>query len=99
MKSEIVVEGTVWFDVSSNNVPCPLRYYHSFLIHGVSTMGINTPLIQSGIEFHGKAYGFIPGKFTARVDMKEKNVKFEAQPCQQENDLLHIRYILKVNII
>ncbi|RXN00829.1 Vitellogenin [Acipenser ruthenus] len=63
----------------------------SVAIHTVAVMGINTHLIQAGVELRAKARMAIPGKFTARIDMKEQNFKLEALPCQQEEDLLSLR--------
>ncbi|KAJ1171286.1 hypothetical protein NDU88_003149 [Pleurodeles waltl] len=59
--------------------------------HTVATMGINTHLIQAGIEFHAKVRANAPMKFTAKIDMKAKNMKIETTPCQQENELLVTR--------
>ncbi|MEE6494638.1 hypothetical protein FKM82_001823 [Ascaphus truei] len=62
----------------------------SVSIHTMATMGINTHLIQSGIEFHAKVRTNLAAKFTAHLNIKEKNFKIETSPCQQENDLLVI---------
>ncbi|KAJ1171299.1 hypothetical protein NDU88_003162 [Pleurodeles waltl] len=64
----------------------------SIFKHTVATMGINTHLIQAGIEFHAKVHANAPMKFTAKIDMKACNFKVETTPCQQENELLVTRY-------
>ncbi|XP_078501766.1 vitellogenin-A2-like isoform X2 [Lissotriton helveticus] len=63
----------------------------SISMHTVATMGINTHLIQAGIEFHAKLHTLVPLQFTAKIDLKAKNVKFETTPCQQENEIFVTR--------
>lgn len=63
----------------------------SVSMHTVATMGINTHLIQAGIEFHAKLHTLVPLKFTAKIDLKAKNMKVETTPCQQENELFVTR--------
>ncbi|KAJ1171302.1 hypothetical protein NDU88_003165 [Pleurodeles waltl] len=60
-------------------------------MYTVATMGINTHLIQAGIEFHATLHTLVPLKFTAKIDLKDKNIKVETTPCQQENNLLVTR--------
>lgn len=69
-------------------------YYvsHSALVHVVATMGVNTPLMQHGLEFHGKGLVNTPLKVDVIVNLKENNIKIESQPPQQEQDLIQIRY-------
>eukprot|EP00079_Xenopus_tropicalis_P024363 XP_012816966.2 PREDICTED: vitellogenin-A2-like [Xenopus tropicalis] len=55
-------------------------------------MGVNTPVIQSGLEYHGKFRLQAPAKLTAKLDMHEKNFKIETPPCQREVELLTARH-------
>uniref|UniRef100_UPI00398E4E1B vitellogenin-like n=1 Tax=Pristiophorus japonicus TaxID=55135 RepID=UPI00398E4E1B len=54
-------------------------------------MGINTPLIQTGVEVQLKTSTVIPVNFTAKVNLKKRNVKIETPPGQQENQLFSAR--------
>ncbi|XP_073401018.1 vitellogenin-A2-like isoform X2 [Dendrobates tinctorius] len=57
----------------------------------VASMGVNTPLVQSGIEFQAKIQAVTPLKSSIRFNPKDQNIKIETQPIQQENDLVTVR--------
>ncbi|XP_059841200.1 vitellogenin-like [Hypanus sabinus] len=50
-------------------------------------MGINSPMIQTGVEVQLKTSTVIPLNFTARISYKKRNIKIESPPLQQENQL------------
>lgn len=64
----------------------------SIYTHTVAMMGINTQYFQSGLEFHAKFRANIPMKFYARINIKDKSLKFETTPCHQETELVTARY-------
>ncbi|XP_069795472.1 vitellogenin-like [Narcine bancroftii] len=53
----------------------------------VGIMGINSALIQTGVEVQLKTSTVLPVNFTARLSGKERNVKIESPPWQQETQL------------
>ncbi|EMP27370.1 Vitellogenin-2 [Chelonia mydas] len=63
----------------------------SIYTHTVAMMGINTQYFQSGLEFHAKFRANIPMKFYARINIKDKSLKFETTPCHQETELVTAR--------
>ncbi|XP_056352955.1 vitellogenin-2-like [Oenanthe melanoleuca] len=64
----------------------PKAYFHM-----IAMMGINTQYFQSGFEFHAEFSANTTMKFDARINMKEKNLKIETLPCQQEVELAAVR--------
>uniref|UniRef100_A0A4W3HZQ6 Vitellogenin-like n=1 Tax=Callorhinchus milii TaxID=7868 RepID=A0A4W3HZQ6_CALMI len=54
-------------------------------------LGINTQLIQTGVEMQVKTRTIIPLDFTAKVNLKDKNINFETSPLQQEDYLFSAR--------
>uniref|UniRef100_M3XL36 Vitellogenin 5 n=1 Tax=Latimeria chalumnae TaxID=7897 RepID=M3XL36_LATCH len=60
-------------------------------IHNIVVMGVNTQLIQTGIEVHGKVCMTTPLKFTAKIDMPERSLKLETAPSQQETEMVVLR--------
>ncbi|MGH0180953.1 UNVERIFIED_CONTAM: hypothetical protein FKN15_005211 [Acipenser sinensis] len=62
----------------------------SIAMHTIAVMGINTHVIQTGVELHVKARTTVPMKFTAKIDLKEKNFKIESEPCQQETEVMSL---------
>ncbi|NXJ74285.1 VIT1 protein, partial [Trogon melanurus] len=54
-------------------------------------MGINTRMIQAGLEAHTKINAHVPVNVVATVQMKEKNVKIEIPPCKDETDIITVR--------
>ncbi|MGH0139051.1 UNVERIFIED_CONTAM: hypothetical protein FKN15_070978 [Acipenser sinensis] len=62
----------------------------SIAMHTIAVMGINTHVIQTGVELHVKARTTVPMKFTAKIDLKEKNFRIESEPCQQETEVLSL---------
>ncbi|XP_072130902.1 vitellogenin-like [Mobula birostris] len=53
-------------------------------------MGINSPMIQTGVEVQLKTSTVIPLNFTARISYKKRNIKIESPPLQQENQLFSV---------
>lgn len=58
----------------------------------IAMMGINTQYFQSGLEFHAEFSANTTMKFDAKINMKEKNLKIETPPCNQEVELAAVRY-------
>ncbi|KAM4654917.1 vitellogenin-1-like [Amazona ochrocephala] len=54
-------------------------------------MGINTRIIQAGLEAHTKINAHVPVNVVATVQMKEKNIKIEIPPCKDETNIITIR--------
>ncbi|GCB60603.1 hypothetical protein scyTo_0003971 [Scyliorhinus torazame] len=67
------------------------KIYKSSVKDVIAVMGINTPLIQTGVEVQLKTSAVIPVNFTARVNLKKSNVKIERLPWQQEDQLFSAR--------
>uniref|UniRef100_A0A8C4VEH5 Phosvitin n=1 Tax=Falco tinnunculus TaxID=100819 RepID=A0A8C4VEH5_FALTI len=65
----------------------PKAYFHV-----IAMMGINTQYFQSGLEFHAEFSANTTMNFDARINMKEKNLKMEMLPCDQEVELAAVRY-------
>uniref|UniRef100_A0A452HEU5 Uncharacterized protein n=1 Tax=Gopherus agassizii TaxID=38772 RepID=A0A452HEU5_9SAUR len=64
----------------------------SIYFNTVAMMGINTEYFQSSIEIHAKLRVQAPLKFDAKIDMKEKSLKFGTTPCQQETEIVMGRH-------
>ncbi|NXN12818.1 VIT2 protein, partial [Indicator maculatus] len=64
----------------------PKAYFHM-----IAMMGINTQYFQSGLEFHAEFSANTTMKFDAKINIKEKNLKIEALPCNQEVELIAVR--------
>uniref|UniRef100_A0A4W3HSQ8 Vitellogenin-like n=1 Tax=Callorhinchus milii TaxID=7868 RepID=A0A4W3HSQ8_CALMI len=60
-------------------------------------LGINTQLIQTGVEMQVKTRTIIPLDFTAKVNLKDKNINFETSPLQQEDYLFSARFSCSKN--
>ncbi|XP_067845924.1 vitellogenin-like [Heptranchias perlo] len=54
----------------------------------VAFMGVNSPLIQSGLELHTNVRLTIPVDVTAKITLKEGNFKIDSAPPEQENRVL-----------
>ncbi|XP_075280175.1 vitellogenin-1-like [Opisthocomus hoazin] len=54
-------------------------------------MGINTNMIQAGLESHTKMNAHVPLNVVATVHMKEKNVRLEIPPCKDETNVITVR--------
>ncbi|KAM6128684.1 LOW QUALITY PROTEIN: vitellogenin-1-like [Phoenicopterus ruber ruber] len=54
-------------------------------------MGINTHMIQAGLEAHTKMNAHVPVNVVATVHMKEKNIKIEIPPCKDETNVITVR--------
>ncbi|NWY52270.1 VIT1 protein, partial [Chionis minor] len=54
-------------------------------------MGINTHMIQAGLEAHTKLNAHVPVNVVATVHMKEKSVKIEIPPCKDETNIITAR--------
>ncbi|NXN29549.1 VIT1 protein, partial [Nycticryphes semicollaris] len=54
-------------------------------------MGINTHIIQTGLEAHTKMNAHVPMNVVANAHMKEKNIKIEIPPCKDETNILTVR--------
>lgn len=54
-------------------------------------MGINTQMVQAGLEAHTKMNAHVPVNVVATVHMKEKNIKIEIPPCKDETNIFSVR--------
>ncbi|XP_065698496.2 vitellogenin-1-like [Patagioenas fasciata] len=54
-------------------------------------MGINTQMVQAGLETHTKMNAHVPVNVVATVHMKEKNIKIEIPPCKDETNIFSVR--------
>ncbi|XP_010153807.1 PREDICTED: LOW QUALITY PROTEIN: vitellogenin-1-like [Eurypyga helias] len=54
-------------------------------------MGINTHMLQAGLEAHTKMNAHVPVNVVATVHMKEKNIKIEIPPCKDETNIITVR--------
>lgn len=54
-------------------------------------MGINTHLIQAGLEAQTEVNAYVPVNVVATVNMKEKNIKIEIPPCKDETNVITAR--------
>ncbi|PKU44577.1 vitellogenin-1-like [Limosa lapponica baueri] len=54
-------------------------------------MGINTHIIQAGLEAHTKMNAHVPVNVVATAHMKEKNIKIEIPPCKDETNIIAVR--------
>lgn len=57
-------------------------------------IGINTNMIQAGLEAHTKINAHVPVNVIATVQMKEKSIKAEIPPCKEETNLFTVRYVI-----
>lgn len=55
-------------------------------------MGVNTEYFQHAVEIQGKVLTRVPVKFDAKIDMKQKNIKVETNPCREETEIVVGRY-------
>uniref|UniRef100_A0A8D0EGI4 Phosvitin n=1 Tax=Strix occidentalis caurina TaxID=311401 RepID=A0A8D0EGI4_STROC len=54
-------------------------------------MGINTHMVQAGLEAHIEVNAHVPVNVVATVHMKEKNIKVEIPPCKDETNIITVR--------
>ncbi|NXB47935.1 VIT2 protein, partial [Leucopsar rothschildi] len=60
----------------------------SLYIQKFATMGVNTEYFQQAVEIQGKVLTRVPVKFDAKIDMKQKNIKIETNPCHEETEIV-----------
>ncbi|NWH74643.1 VIT2 protein, partial [Piaya cayana] len=60
----------------------------SLYVHTVATMGVSTESFQHAVEIEGKVLTRVPIKFEAKIDVKEKNIKVETNPCREETEIV-----------
>ncbi|NWR93798.1 VIT2 protein, partial [Furnarius figulus] len=60
----------------------------SLYIQKVATMGVNTEYFQQAVEIQGKVLARLPVKFDAKIDVKQKNIKIETNPCHEETEIV-----------
>ncbi|XP_072366475.1 vitellogenin 3, phosvitinless isoform X2 [Scyliorhinus torazame] len=75
----------------NTSIETDVQFTSSSVKDVIAVMGINTPLIQTGVEVQLKTSAVIPVNFTARVNLKKSNVKIERLPWQQEDQLFSAR--------
>lgn len=69
----------------------PLFYLFSIAKEMTFVMGINTHMVQAGLEAHTKMNAHVPVNVIATVHMKEKNIKIEIPPCKDETNIITVR--------
>ncbi|XP_062467267.1 vitellogenin-1-like [Pezoporus occidentalis] len=57
----------------------------------IFVMGINTYIVQAGLEAHTKINAHVPVNVVATVQMKEKYIKIEIPPCKDETNIITLR--------
>lgn len=57
----------------------------------IFVMGINTRLVQAGLEAHAKVNVNLPLNVAATIHIKEKSFKFEIPPVNQETNVITLR--------
>ncbi|XP_064284516.1 vitellogenin-2-like [Passer domesticus] len=60
----------------------------SLYIQKFATMGVNTEYFQQAVEIQGKVLTRVPIKFEAKIDLKQKNIKIETNPCREETEIV-----------
>ncbi|XP_053326328.1 vitellogenin-1-like [Spea bombifrons] len=74
-----------------SNVRLQLSSSVSLAKNIIFTMGVNTDLIQSGLEIHGKVNIFFPANIAAEFDVNQKKFKLDIIPSAQENEVVSLR--------
>ncbi|XP_041339193.1 vitellogenin-1-like [Pyrgilauda ruficollis] len=54
-------------------------------------MGINTHIVQAGLEARTKMNAHVPVNVVAAIQMKERSIKIEIPPCKDETNVITIR--------
>ncbi|NXD06927.1 VIT1 protein, partial [Nothocercus nigrocapillus] len=54
-------------------------------------IGINTQMIQAGLEAHTKMNVHVPVNVVATINMKEKSIKVEIPACKEETNIITLR--------
>ncbi|XP_078418018.1 vitellogenin-like [Cetorhinus maximus] len=62
----------------------------SVSVHTRVFMGINMPQIQSGVLLQANARSVIPVTITAKINLKERNIRIDSSPAERENWILSI---------
>ncbi|KAJ1171461.1 hypothetical protein NDU88_003322 [Pleurodeles waltl] len=63
----------------------------SFAKDLIMFIGLNTHLIQAGMELQAKVHAMFPVNIAAAVNIKEKNFKIDIVPCHQESEIMSVR--------
>ncbi|XP_078264274.1 vitellogenin-like isoform X3 [Rhinoraja longicauda] len=79
------------FQLLNSNIEIESQFVASSVKDVIGIMGINSPLIQAGVEVQLKTSTVVPLNLTGIVNYKKRNVKIETPPLQQERQLLSIR--------
>ncbi|NXT21335.1 VIT1 protein, partial [Syrrhaptes paradoxus] len=73
------------------NIILPSFYLFSMAKEMTFVMGINTHMIQAGLEARAKINAHVPVNVVAAVQMKEKNIRIEIPPCKDETNIITVR--------
>uniref|UniRef100_UPI00398F8981 vitellogenin-like n=1 Tax=Pristiophorus japonicus TaxID=55135 RepID=UPI00398F8981 len=73
------------------NIQLKAQINPSVAVYSRAIMGINTPFIQSGLELEAKIHSAVPIDVSARINVKERNLKIESTPSQQENRIIFFK--------
>ncbi|XP_078418017.1 vitellogenin-like [Cetorhinus maximus] len=63
----------------------------SVAIYSKAIMEINTPFIQSGLEFEAKIHSAFPVDVSAKINVKERNLKIDSATAQEENQIISFK--------
>ncbi|CAH2311112.1 vitellogenin-1-like [Pelobates cultripes] len=74
-----------------SNINLKSRFSLSLTKDIVVFFGVNTKLIQAGLEIHGKVNAFIPVNVDATTDLNQKYFKLDILPNPQEDEIVYLR--------
>ncbi|XP_041063782.1 vitellogenin-like [Carcharodon carcharias] len=63
----------------------------SVAMYSKAIMEINTPFIQSGLEFEAKIHSAFPVDVSAKINVKERNLKIDSAAAQEENRIISFK--------
>ncbi|XP_067846962.1 vitellogenin-like [Heptranchias perlo] len=73
------------------NIQLKAQINPSMAVYTRAVMGINTPFIQSGLELEAKIHSALPVDVSARINIKERNLKIESAPSQEERQIISLK--------
>ncbi|OXB80055.1 UNVERIFIED_CONTAM: hypothetical protein H355_012978 [Colinus virginianus] len=77
-------------ELLNSNVRLRSKMSLSMAKHMTFVIGINTNMIQAGLEAHTKVNAHVPVNVVATVQMKERSIKAEIPPCKEEINLITV---------
>ncbi|POI35129.1 hypothetical protein CIB84_001119, partial [Bambusicola thoracicus] len=77
-------------ELLNSNIRLRSKLSLSMAKHMTFVIGINTNMIQAGLEAHTRVNAHVPVNVVATVQMKEKSIKAEIPPCKEETNLITV---------